>query len=248
MKLLRHAAFAFVLTHAPTSFSAVVADIIFAVDTSLGNTENVHALQNSLPSLAANLSALGVDAQFTVISDNSLCAPAPLGSGSCPNDENLPLYRHVDERIGSANTLSKIVDTHDEWGASLRPEASVHMAVLSDETSQADPDGFLAELEALDASLAALHFYALAPTSGCGADSGGGGYEALATETGGHVFDLCGQSPDVIFEVSFASEVSVNAVPLPPGIWLLLSAVGVLTAFTRGAPATRMFPLGKIVR
>ncbi|MGH8310444.1 MAG: hypothetical protein ACRETX_11710, partial [Steroidobacteraceae bacterium] len=65
-----------------------------------------------LASFADAISSSGVDVHLVLISDPSVCAPAPLGSGSCPADQSLPGYRHVALSIGSGDALAAIVASH----------------------------------------------------------------------------------------------------------------------------------------
>ncbi|RLB63256.1 MAG: hypothetical protein DRI90_07240, partial [Deltaproteobacteria bacterium] len=145
---------------------ALPADIIVVVDNSGSMTEEAIEVQNSMNAFASTIINSGIDAHVVLISDDSnndegICVPAPLGSGSCPNDEQLPTFRHVVQIVLSSDSLEVTLDTYSQWQDSLRPGASKTIAVISDDDSAMDAATFTQQLIALDASFQGFKFDAI---------------------------------------------------------------------------------------
>ncbi len=145
---------------------ALPADIIVVVDNSGSMTEEAIEVQNSMNAFASTIINSGIDAHVILISDDSnndegICVPAPLGSGSCPNDEQLPTFRHVVQIVLSSDSLEVTLDTYSQWQDSLRPGASKTIAVISDDDSAMDAATFTQQLIALDATFQGFKFDAI---------------------------------------------------------------------------------------
>lgn len=142
------------------------ADIIVAVDNSGSMEEEALEVQASMNDFAAIITGSNIDAHIVMISadsshDAGICVPAPLGSGSCPDDDNLPIYRHLPQVVQSTDSLELILSTYDHWKDSLRPGASRTIAVISDDNSALDAASFTQQLLALDASFQGFKFDAI---------------------------------------------------------------------------------------
>lgn len=142
------------------------ADIIVVVDNSGSMTEEAEFVQNSMNSFASIIAGSGIDYHVILISadstsDEGICVPTPLGSGSCPNDENLPTFRHVNTSVGSSNALSLIISTYSQWSSSLRPNATRTITVITDDNSAMGATDFTNQLIALDPSFAGFTFHAI---------------------------------------------------------------------------------------
>jgi hypothetical protein len=132
------------------------ADIIFAVDNSGSMDEEIVFVREQLNAFSQQITDAGVDARIILISapiqqpgttmtswfdddddqDNGICIAAPLGSGSCPEDTNLPRYFHVPEEVGSHDALDMFVSTYPTWQAQLRPNASKTFVVVTDDDAE----------------------------------------------------------------------------------------------------------------
>ncbi|MBL4637172.1 MAG: hypothetical protein JKY56_25180 [Kofleriaceae bacterium] len=150
---------------APTNAPLPV-DLIVAVDNSQSMTHEASDLQAGLNTLASILVASGLDAHLIVISADSsdpqgVCIPAPLGSGSCPADENLPALRHVVRTVDSTNTLQRILEDHPDYAASLRPGAVRSILAVSDNNSSLSSAAFSTMLVAADQSFTDFRFNAV---------------------------------------------------------------------------------------
>lgn len=133
---------------------------------------------------------------------------APLGTGECPsNDDNPPMYLHVDEQIQASTLLSQVLNTHDAWDPQMRSDAWKHIWVVSSADASMPTEAFVAALEDLDASFERLTVHAMVPlvAGDCsallpGTEAGAtDNYVALATATGGVVESLCNYSLKVLF-------------------------------------------------
>ncbi len=139
------------------------ADIVFVIDNSGSMTEEAKQVQNSMNAFATTIAASGIDAHVILISSGSgdqqgVCVPAPLGSGSCPNDEKLPNFRHLLLEVGSTNGLELVLSTYPQWKDSLRANATKLVAIITDDDSDLGAQAFIDQLTALDASFVGFTF------------------------------------------------------------------------------------------
>ncbi|MBW2455471.1 MAG: VWA domain-containing protein, partial [Deltaproteobacteria bacterium] len=142
------------------------ADIIVLVDNSGSMTEEAILVQNSMNAFASTFIGSGIDAHVVLISNDSnddegICVPPPLGNGNCPNDEALPVFRHVVQDVQSSNSLELLLSTYDQWKDQLRPGASKTIAVISDDNSALEAGPFTTQLLALDATFQDFKFDAI---------------------------------------------------------------------------------------
>jgi hypothetical protein len=200
------------------------ADIIIAVDTSGSMDEESAEVQANLNNFASIILASGIDVHVVLIADAGVCIPAMLGSGSCPGDENLPIYQHVVQTVNSNDALQVILATYPQWAGSLRPDASKTFLVVSDDESDLSAGDFTNQLLALDPpTFEGFKFDAIVsfddPQScltacflsgcvGCGvccpscmplAAAEGEVYKQLVMQTMGVSGDLCAQDFDGVF-------------------------------------------------
>lgn len=104
-------------------------DVIIVFDNSDSMAFSVSTLEYYVNSYFYQvLDPANFDTRVILISDDStdnegICLPSPLGSGTCPNDENLPKYQHVIQNVSDNNALSTIISTYDLWDQTLRPNS-----------------------------------------------------------------------------------------------------------------------------
>ncbi|MEJ7735487.1 MAG: hypothetical protein WKG00_40660 [Polyangiaceae bacterium] len=205
------------------------ADIIIAVDTSGSMDEESAEVQANLNQFATIITNSGIDVHVILIADGSVCIPAPLGAGACngPPDENLPGYRHVQQTVNSNDGLQVILDTYPQWSASLRPDATRTVAIVSDDNSDLSASDFVSQLVALDPTFQGFKFDAIvasaepfdcfascfAACASCAnpccdkaalcvpiSAAKGTVYESLVSQTMGVIGDLCEQNFDPVFQ------------------------------------------------
>ena len=117
------------------------ADIVFVVDNSGSMDFEAEQIQIKMNGFSQQIIDSGVDARVVLISSypndgNGICIDAPLGSGGCPGvDNNPPTFTHVDSEVDSHNAWQRVLQTHPQWGLVTRPEASLHLVVVTDDTS-----------------------------------------------------------------------------------------------------------------
>ncbi len=214
-------------TSATAEEGVAPADIIIAVDTSGSMNTEAQWTQDNMNTMVNAIVASGVDAHLVMISSTDICVPAPLGSGACPADENLPAYRHVQQSVGSNNAFDKILQTYDTWKDSLRPGASKTFVVISDDDSDMGWQTFQNNLVTLDATLAGFKFDAIVASAEPFQNpclflsaARGSEYIDLVAATVGVFGDLCLQNFGPVFQDIATSVVASSQVPciydIPP--------------------------------
>lgn len=212
------------------------ADIIIAIDTSRSMDAEAEFVQSYMNEFSQQIIDSGIDVRVILIAnptggsdsddrddrrgrrndDIGLCIDAPLGSGSCPEDTNLPTYLHVDTTVGSNDGLNVIIETFDEWRDQLRPEASKSLVIVTDDDATDGPndsaDEFIENFGTLDPQLLGEWTF-----SGifCGMDCDeaaaiGTVYRDLVAATNGVAGELCLQDFQPVFD-RLAEEIITNA-------------------------------------
>ncbi|MBW2455485.1 MAG: VWA domain-containing protein [Deltaproteobacteria bacterium] len=225
------------------------ADIILAIDQSGSMDQETNWVTSQLNGFAAQITGSGIDVHVVVIagkpgSENGFCVPAPLASGGCPDDNNLPTFLHVDQHVDSHDAFQQILTRYNDYAQMLRPDAAKHVVVISDDDSNMGAAAFDAALKALDPSFADYVFHAIA----CEHDNGpcadesdqywnlvvgtGGVFGELADQNFGPVWDAVSQQ--VIQDATLACQWDI---PAPPdGEQFVADLVNVLLSIN-GAPA-----------
>ncbi len=157
-------------TTAPAVPAVLPADIIWVVDNSLSMQEEVTAVSANLNRFATFIIGSGIDAQVVMVSNDDptvgdgkyhVCVPPPLSAtaaGVCPLGRDVDGERYYHERVtiegvSSSNTrtnaLTAIVDGYANYRSRLRPGATTHIVVVSDDDSAITAADFDAQIEAL---------------------------------------------------------------------------------------------------
>jgi hypothetical protein len=129
------------------------ADIVFALDDSGSMTEEAGFVQTHMNTFSSGIINANIDAHVVVLSNNQgepngVCIGAPLGSGSCPNDDNPPGFLHVDQDVQSNNALSLLLSRFDDYKSMFRTGASKHFIVVTDDDSSLDAASFDTQIKA----------------------------------------------------------------------------------------------------
>jgi hypothetical protein len=205
------------------------ADIIFVIDNSGSMDVEAGSVKTNMNQFSSKIVASGIDVHVVLISELSgntgMCIDAPLGSGGCPvKDTKLPNFLHIDDEVGSTNALPKLLQHHPAWKDSMRPDASKHVVVVSDDDSDMGANAFDAAFKALDPSYAGYKFHAIVGEKDSGdvlwcisdpvccafTASAGKVYLDLIKLTDGVWGDLCKQDFKPVFDV-LSTEVIENA-------------------------------------
>lgn len=168
----------------------------------------------------------GLDFANECQGSNGVCIAAPFGSGNCPDDSNLPSFLHLLECVNSWNPLTRIVELQPMWASMLRPDASKHIVVVTDDDStmgHLTADGFISAVNAFDPPLPNWKFHGIFSFTDCpSASAVGTVYRQLVDQTGGVAGDLCTQDFTPVFDALVTSVVQGSslacdwAIPPPP--------------------------------
>jgi hypothetical protein len=203
-------------------------DIIWAIDNSGSMVEEQQAVQLHMNTFANQIVGAGIDVHVVVISQegpplayypppiglvSGVCIPAPLGSGTCPDDSKPPGYLHVFVEVGSTNKFFTFLMTYPQYKDVLRRNALKYFAVVTDDTDS-DAQQFSDQLAALDPGPPNMFqdwkFFGIFCTgaSGCPTSPDGSQvlgipcvetgtpYLELVDKTGGLAGDLCAANAD----------------------------------------------------
>ena len=219
------------------------ADLVIVVDNSGSMALEVEMVRGAVNSLSSRLFLANIDLRLALISAGSddpqgICVPPPVGSGSCPADENPPGYLHIHDGVGSNNALQKILTHHATWSALQRQWASKHLLVVSDDDSDLTASSFDSQLTTLDPTMVGYRFHAIAspedPVIACVAGTSccpnhiplsadlSQEYIDLVALTGGLFDNLCDQDFGPFFDQLVAEVVNGSAarcdfeLPSPP--------------------------------
>jgi hypothetical protein len=194
------------------------ADIILIVDNSGSMSQEAAEVRDHLNGFSQQIIDSGIDVRVVLLSSypgdgNGVCIDPPLGAGGCPaTDDNPPLFTHIDRRVGSSNGLALLIDHHAEWAPLLRPEASLHLVMVTDDDSNMGAWEFDETFKALDPSYADYKLHGIVCLQDCPeAAEIGDVYIALGQLTGGVMGDLCDQDFQPIFDL-LATEVIAGSV------------------------------------
>ncbi len=205
------------------------ADIIFVIDNSGSMQIEAGSVKANMNAFSSKIINSGIDVHVVLISaisgSTGMCIAPPLGGGGCPaKDNNLPKFLHINDEVGSNNPLQKLLDHHADWKDQMRPDASKHLIVVSDDNSDLGANAFDTAFKALDPSYADYKFHAIvgAKDSGdalwCISDpvccaftaAAGDVYLELINKTDGVFGDLCKQDFTPVF-TTLSTEVIQNA-------------------------------------
>lgn len=229
------------------------ADIVWIVDNSCSMAVEAVAVQTNMNRFAMQLVDRGIDVHLVLISSantsyqmNAACPPddlvcaigmlvgsfvdfgvcigAPFGSGTCPNDSKPPNFLHLALPVGSTNGLQMALDLYPMYSHMMRPNASKHFAIVTDDNSDISAADFTQRVAALDPTLfAQWRYHGIFAFSQCpDAAEVSTVHQELVTQTGGVAGDLCTQNFDPVFD-ELAMDVVMNAaiacdwaIPPPP--------------------------------
>lgn len=227
------------------------ADIVWVVDNSCSMAVEAAAVQTNMNRFAQLLLDRGIDVHLVLISsakatngmmpmmcaptdifcllmalmsgfDFGICIDAPFGSGMCPADSKPPNFLHLPIPVGSNNGLQLIVDNYPMYASMMRPNASKHFAIVTDDDSDMDAATFTSRVNALDPVLfGRWFFHGIFSFTQCpDAAKIGTVHQQLVQQTGGVAGDLCLQQFDPVFD-ALAMDVVMKAEvacdwPIPP--------------------------------
>lgn len=124
-------------------------DVIWAIDTSGSMNASFPAIQQALTTFSDKVVAAGIDAHIILLAGasagngatQSLCVPAPLGSGMCgaaasaagpAADSKQPGFVHLDLPFGATAGMATLLDNHASYKHLLRPNARTQLVLTED--------------------------------------------------------------------------------------------------------------------
>jgi len=216
-------------------------DVIWAIDTSGSMVEETAAVRDNMNQFSRQIVGSGVDARIVLIAeeykppqvifgiampDSGICIGAPLGSGQCPADTNLPVFAHIFETVGSTDALERIISTYPLWKGQLRANSIKMFVVVTDDNSALSADDFIRQINALDGNTIVPNFWKFSGiycyTNCPYAARPGSVYAQLVQKTLGVAGDLCLQQFGPVFDNLAAGVVKaarldcVWEIPEPP--------------------------------
>jgi hypothetical protein len=128
-------------------------DIVWAIDSSPSMRNEIDAVTTNLNAFAARLGGSALDYHVVMIGSDrdleggvdipelhdhiAICVPPPLSAvAGCP-DTDSDRYLHVRQPIHSADALDVSIRNFATWQGFLRPEARLHMIIVSDDDHRA---------------------------------------------------------------------------------------------------------------
>ncbi len=177
-------------------------DIIWFVDTSGSMKAEAAAVQMGINAFATFIGGKAIDYHVIMIANTKICVPPPLASAGCTDSSG---FKHVNESIGSNDGLKKVIQSYPQWKSFLRPNASQHYVVVTDDNSKMSDTDFKSGMQAVGAPgfPNGFTFHSIIATGATPAQTipfvgciGGAGhgvvYEALSKSTGGIIQSICG--------------------------------------------------------
>jgi hypothetical protein len=201
-------------------------DIVFAVDTSGSMVDEAAQVQANINSFSQQIIDSGIDAHVVMLAAApflilpSICVPAPLGSGMCPNDTKLPNYFHYamptpPGPIESVDAARKLIELFPIYEPHLRTDVRKYIVIVTDDDSRNHPDSsgdagiydndpaaFIDDYTAVDPMMSdamgnptwrmsGLYAYSMCPNSA----QVGLVWEEIISTTGGVSGDICNCGP-----------------------------------------------------
>lgn len=200
-------------------------DVIWAIDTSGSMDEETELVEEQLNQFVEFIEESGLDVRVVLIGADTVCVPAPLSTGDCP-DADTDTYRHIRQIIGSHDAFEKVAATLTLYRDFLRPEAIKHFVVVSDDESEREAAWFRDEMT--DRGLPFFVFHAivsleetpgpLGTTEGCtgvhgDAEAAGDRYIVMSEITEGTASSICEPDWSPIFDAIAANVIAGAALP-----------------------------------
>lgn len=203
-------------------------DVIIVIDTSGSMMEETNQVKQNINAFAQKIGSSGLDYTVVMIAEKpqqlpfmppgfqppGICVPPPLGGASCA--DNPPIFHHLNEGVGSTDSLQIVLDQYAKYEGWLRPDAYKVFIEVTDDNSALSYQDFDAQLLAKGAK----HFgdanarryiwnsicgwkrnTALLSGDKCGsAENTGDQYQHLSQLTGGTVDAVCETDYSSVFD------------------------------------------------
>ncbi len=168
-------------------------------------------MQNNLNLFSEQITASGIDHHVVLIGDPiAMNVPPPLGDSE--------RFRHINMRVGSNDALDVLLTNYYQFQDFLRPNATTHIVIISDDNSDRSASSFLSSVSNLagigfsqDWVLHSIVAFGSIPFFGCwGGASVGDVYLDVSAATGGITSSICdGDFSSVFASIADAVQTSV---------------------------------------
>ncbi len=213
-----------IVTLTPEPIEAPV-DIVWAIDSSMSMQDERDRLQVAINDFARRIRARVDDLHVVVVTLTNI-VPAPLGTDP-------ERFMFVPREVPSKDALTILISSFPDYATFLRPEALLHLVVVSDDNSTLSAERFTSNANTLFAKPYTLHAIASPDVDGgpcrsavpsplclatgiqavCGAAEIGAEYYRAAELTGGLTIDVC--EDDWSRVLGPLSDAVVGAEPIP---------------------------------
>jgi len=196
-------------------------DIIWVVDASPSMLDEQDRINQNLQGVATDISNASIDYRVIILTSVDLAFGTPLG-------DDAEHYLFLPTLVGSNDALIQLLAQYPNYKDFLRPQASTHFIVVTDDNSLLPAADFKTDMEATLGKSFTQHAIASESTDGgftllsacLGAFSPGTEYYALADSTGGQAISICTQDWSMVFgplrEAVIASAPLPCSFPIPP--------------------------------
>jgi hypothetical protein len=171
-------------------------DIVWVVDNSGSMNREITEVGDKINSFAREVERSGLDYRVVFLTagpgeTNGVCVPEPLAGPRC---QDTPRFRHVRQPVDSTNGLQLLLDRYGSFDLFLRPEATRHVVMVTDDDSNLPAPAYRAEAAARAPLLehAIVHGVVGLSFRDCPDIARVGTvYQELAQATGGVVVPIC---------------------------------------------------------
>ena len=215
------------------------ADIIWVIDTSESMDAEIAIVRTNVNAFVDRIGGSGVDVRMVMVASKQdrtitvedpifgipipqsylgVCVPPPLSAAdTCPDEDNPPFFLHPDVDVYSRDALTRLMeDAYPQFRTMLRSWARTHIVVVTDDSSEKDPDWFRRQTRTVDPPGFSVdyvfHSIIALGSDSCG-DGRGDDYEALSVETGGVIQSVCLSDWSPIFDALLEGVVAGAVLP-----------------------------------
>jgi hypothetical protein len=179
-------------------------DIVWVIDGSGSMADEQAAVQKNLATFATAIGGAGIDHHVIMVADHDVAAGTPLGKDAAH-------YQHVSANVGSHDALEVLLATYSQYAAFLRPTASLHFVMVTDDESRLKASDFRTQMEQKAGKKFTAHSIVSESVNGracvgacgisllCGAASPGLEYLALSDATAGQKISICVSDWSMVF-------------------------------------------------
>lgn len=133
---------------AAKSANRAAVDVIFVIDTSASMGQETEEVKQNINTFAQSIGNTGLDYNVVMIAKRAksltasgiaVCVGPPLAGAKCADSAK---FHHLNESVGSKNSLSTILQAYSKYSGWLRPDAFKVFIEVTDDNSSFDADEF----------------------------------------------------------------------------------------------------------